>query len=359
MSGMDAPRRSLLLVLAAFVTLTAFLAACEDTTPAAAPTTSPTGEAGTLPADVTPAPADDTATPTTRVESIFAPLTVGEPATLPEGIAIYIVEGVVHDGPAAEGGLTRVRWVGDEIWAANMWERPFLSAWVGGGAIYVSQCVAGVCTGDQSTSEASVSLHVTEDDGRTWRSLGTRTGRDPDPRLWSDVLPEAAAPLLDRSREGEGLVVVDGVTLDLAAIDLRGKPADGFDAYGLMGWPAVGEHGIAVSWYVRVQAGKSPIRYLSVFAPDGSPRGTFATNIIPVWLDEGRLIGTGVYGGEYPSIEGDEVWWIPSIIDIETRTVQPILDPFAGIPGTNAVIGVRSTEDDGPRGGPGKRRHAQ
>lgn len=358
MSGMNPPRR-LPLALAGFAMLTAALVACEDSAAPATPFASPTVEATSPPAELTPTASNDASTPTPEVLPIFAPLTVGEPATLPEGLALYIAEGVVHDGPAAEGGLTRVRWVEDEIWAANMWERPILSAWVGGGAIYVSQCVAGVCAGDQSTSEASVSLHLTEDDGRTWRSLGTRTGGGTDPRLWSDVLADGAAPLLDRSREGEGLVVVDGVTLDLATIDLRGKPADGFDAYGLMGWPAVGEHGIAVSWYARVQAGESPIRYLSVFAPDGSPRGTFATNIIPVWLDEGRLIGTAVYGGEYPPIEGDEVWWIPSIVDIETKTVHPILDPFAEIPGTNAVIGVRSTEDDGPRGGPGKRRHAQ
>jgi len=357
MSGMNPPRRLLLLALAGFAMPLALLLACDDGATHGTTSASPTVEATSLPAELTPTAPNDAATSTPDVLPIFAPPTVGEPATLPEGIALYVVEGGV--GHATVSGLTRVRWVEDEIWAVGVWARPVHAAWTWDGAIYVSQCVAGVCAGDQSTSEASVSLHVTEDDGRTWRSLGTRTGGDPDPRLWSDVLPRGAAPEMDRSLEAGGVVVVEGVELDLAAIDLRGEPADGFEAYGLMGWPAVSDHGFAVSWYARVKAGQSPIRYLTVFGPDGSPRGTFATNIIPVWLDEGRLVGTAVYGGEYPSIEGDEVWWIPSIIDIETRTVHPILDPFAEIPGTNAVIGVRSTEDDGPRGGPGERRHAQ
>ncbi|MDP2328785.1 MAG: hypothetical protein Q8M79_11955 [Dehalococcoidia bacterium] len=354
---MNAQHRPFGLVLAGFAALTAFLVACEDGTPAVAPAASRTIEATTLPAVLTPTAANDVATSTPDVLPIFAPLTLGDPATLPEGVAIYLVDSAEGHGPLRN--LLRVRWVEDEIWTARMWERPFQNAWISDGSIYVSECVAGLCSEEHSSSTASVSLHATEDDGRTWRSLGTRIGGGTDPRLWSDVLPEEAAPLLDRSREGEGLLVVDGVELDLATIDLRGKPADGFDAYGLMGWPAVSEHGFAVSWYVRVRAGQSPIRYLSVFAPDGSPWRTFATNIIPVWLDEGRLIGSAVYGGEYPLIEGDEVRWIASIVDIQTKTVHPILDPFAVIPGSNMVIGVRSTEDDGPRGGPGVRWPAQ
>lgn len=289
--------------------------------------------------------------PTPDASPRFAPLTVGPPIELPEGVVLYVWGGCTGcDTPA--GSLRRIERSGDEVEEQILWEAatdntaPYLlqtadPGWVDEDVLYVFECSTGYCGGvGEATADASVTLYRSVDDGVTWESLGAQSlppnavAARPDPADWG-----VTRPILAPAQTADGTFEVEGIPIDLTILDDRGLP-DGY----LASVPEFSSDGrLALRWFVTLPSGTS-IPYLSVFATDGTPIATYSSTYLAAkWLDTDRLVTTIVFdpGGRYQSPDV-EYGWIPSIIDLRNGTVRPLLDAFGSVPlNRNQVMGVR------------------
>lgn len=321
-----------------------FVAACnEDSPPVDAPPT-PASPA-TVETLGTAIPAPPTATPT-EVPPIFRPLVAGEPVTIPEGYALYVMEGCYAcDGPAT--AVLRVRMVDGVPEVARVFERDLtgptiLGGWTNQYGLFVTECTTGVCFGVESSEDASVSLYHSEDAGETWVLLSTLPGGMAEPADWVDWLVPGVVPVIDWSEADTGLIVVDGVEMVIEALDLRGRSSPDGAAYGVVRPLISGPDGAIVRWFARVAPEQDPVWYLSVFDQHGAPRATWAARFNGVWLDEDRLLVTAPYGGDsdFPAVGGADYAVLPSVVDIRDGTIHPIVEPFVTIEGRNAVLGA-------------------
>ncbi|MCK9494929.1 MAG: LuxR C-terminal-related transcriptional regulator [Dehalococcoidia bacterium] len=311
---------------------------------------SSTGASAVTPAPtaitVTPEPTESPSpTPTPDASPRFAPLTVGPPIELPEGVVLYVWGGCTEcDGPART--LRRVQQSNGVTEERTVMERteqpPYLlhSGWIADDTLYIFECSTGYCGPVADvTSDASVTLYRSVDGGTTWEPLGTQPLQEdarvvPDPANWGFTRPGDTP-----AGSATGLFEVGGIPINLTVLDNRGLLPQG--RY-IVSEPEPSDGGrLALRWVADAPFGW--VSYLSIFESDGAHVVTYSgINDSGAWLDEEHLVATISYwsGGPYrlPDIEYGQ---IPSIIDLRDGTVRPILDPFVDTPSDrNQVMGV-------------------
>src|SRR5690606_5955314 len=140
--------------------------------------------------------------------------------------------------------------------------------WIDDGTLYLFECSTGYCGGvGEATADASVTLYRSTDDGITWESLGAQPlpagafAAYPDPGDWS-----VSRPQLTPEETRDGTFEVNGMPIDLTALDDRGQP-DGY----LASVPEFSNDGrLALRWFVTLPS-ETTVPYLSIFAADGTP----------------------------------------------------------------------------------------
>jgi hypothetical protein len=289
-----------------------------------------------------------TSTPPSQ-QALFPRLTVGPPIELPEDISLYVWSGCTScDTPSI--ALRRFERSGTTVEERSLFGRtinaPYIfSGWVENDVVYIAECTIGYCGGvGERSSDATITLYRSVDRGTTWESMGAQSVpaglliADPIPANWGIA---SSRPVAQQTVQ-DGVWEVNGVELDLRALDPRGVPPEpGTPAYYAWNVDVDATGRITLQWAVHVRP--QSIFYLSVFDATGKPLVTYESSAGGVWLDADRLIGTVVYDpdGLYQSPD-IEYGWIPSIIDLRDGSVHPILDPFGSDPSNrNTVVGVQ------------------
>jgi len=312
------------------------------------------------PGETASATASATATtPGPAATSMFPALTLGSPIALPEGLVLYTWDGCTScDGPPY--ALNRVERVGGSIETRVLFERRGSGPYILGGRIdgdvhYIFECSTGYCGGaGEPSDDPTVTLYRSLDDGETWESLGTQP-LDPD-MWWADLqledwgVGEPSDPKAMAVEVGHGIFEVQGVTIDLTALDPRGLQSPLWPNYALVTSSINVSPGgrIAIEWRVRLPFNEVP-QYLSVFEPDGTHIASYEVQWGGPWVDEHHFIVTVAFGYEpFPILPGltiDERQqaWIPSLVDIRDGQIRPIMEPFAENPyNRNTIMSIRS-----------------
>jgi|GEM_PF-3068674 len=290
-------------------------------------------------------PSQPAGTPMPTPEPLHPPLEIGDPVPFPDDVVLFLWSGCTNcDGP--HSALKRVRVEGGAITSTVVREVPpggaLMWAQVGAdGALYVAECSADTCVDPlEERDERPADIYRSMDDGDTWAPFQGETGAVGVADGWS--LSPRLVPLEDAE---DGRFEIGDVAVDLPALDPRGRFADGYPPYGVLG--AVGpapDGGLLLRWYVRVTEGHSPVSYLTWFDAVGSPRWTASGWFDGVPIEDGVLIATKAYQpAEIPDLFGGPfAAWLPSIVDLRSGTIRPIADPFMDDPhDRNAVIGLR------------------
>ncbi len=281
----------------------------------------------------------------------FDGLAVGDPVDFPSGIELFTWDGCTScDGPPS--ALVRVRRTTEGFDRAVVWEsespRFILDAWVDGDGLYLIQCESGTC--GFGTIEPPVSgqvvLYGSSDGGDSWSKvielgLATETGEF----IYPSGTPRPHGVILS----DDGIYNSPDGPLELALLD----EAERFIIRNALSLGAM----TIVEWIAVISEERgSAHHYLSVFDGAHHNESHLSNGFSPTApLRDGRIIGLGWYGrppwsfdirgvqfateaGGAPPYEA----WLPSVLDVESGTVHPIIEHFAERPvNRNSVVGIR------------------
>jgi len=271
----------------------------------------------------------------------------------PAGVEVYTWDGCTScDVPPS--ALVKVALVDGQVERTRVWEstapRFIHGAWVEDGIVYLAECAEGNCGFTLGAGPATgwAELFASDDGGASWAFVRTIDVDEESGRL--SYTPQAPDSVLPYERVDDGTYTLpSGTRLSLSDLDAAAhylvRQVATRGALEVLSWTAVisEERGTAYRYITGVRDGVGEWTY---YSPGFDPAS---------FIRDDLLIGVAYFGrppfafdirtlGGMTVVDGAPLYeaWLPSILDIRTGQVHPILEHFSERPGNrNSVVGVR------------------